>query len=349
MLKYKNTLTQLGNGSFIHLELDKFMEFYFELSNGLQVFPEEADKILGLISEGDGWVSELGRYSEDGRKVTVGIDELNERVKQLMDISGKNIPLCEGEDIKDFVLLTFSTLDLDDILPGGMLSYMGEWTSKRVSSVRARLESNLISGKIERSDWVELTSLTSSFYREIRKVFHTHKMLFNEIKHISNIFRYKKIRYVNGEYNYKLVSSVFKKELGRDVKYTIVPVARMVGWLQSQESTGEHKEIISSLEHGGVFEVRVAGLYKALGYEVTLTPSTGDFGIDILAKSNNGIIGIQCKNYAGNVGVDAVMQAHSGAVYYQCKSSAVVAPNGFTEAAYEMANKLGVELLVLCE
>lgn len=346
-MKYPNPLTKYRSGGFELLELDSFMEFYFEFSDGLKVLPVQAGNIWGIISEGNSWVSELGRYSEDGRKVTIGVEELNQRVVEVREISGVDIPLCEGEELSDFVKLTLSVVSLDIYIPGGILKYVDEWSRERISAVVAKLENGLLNGDLERADWEELVDLTSSFYYEVMKIFYIHRDFQSDFKHLEKIFRNRGLRYINGEYNYKKISSAIKKELGREVVYGILPLARMIDLLLAKNASQDKEKIISTLEVGGDLEDRVAALYKSLGYEVVFTPSTRDFGVDILAKSNNGVVGVQCKNYSGNVGVDAVMQAHSGSAYYNCSSSVVVAPSGFTEAAYEMANKLGVELLVL--
>lgn len=114
------------------------------------------------------------------------------------------------------------------------------------------------------------------------------------------------------------------------------------------EKTKNESYVSSNTSEIGVqFEEKVADLYRKLGYRVSFTPSSGDYGVDLIAESNNMRIGIQCKNHGGNIGVDAVMQANSGALYYDCKNSVVAAPVGFTKRAYEMAGKLNVELLII--
>lgn len=45
------------------------------------------------------------------------------------------------------------------------------------------------------------------------------------------------------------------------------------------------------------FELAVASLYLALGYEVYVTPTTGDRGIDLVAKKGKMKIALQCKRY----------------------------------------------------
>ncbi len=46
---------------------------------------------------------------------------------------------------------------------------------------------------------------------------------------------------------------------------------------------------------GSQFEQELAGLYKRMGYEVVLTPSSGDKGIDIILKRDNHTTIVQCK------------------------------------------------------
>lgn len=103
----------------------------------------------------------------------------------------------------------------------------------------------------------------------------------------------------------------------------------------------------SNHDVGMAFEDYVAKLYSSLGYMVSKTPASGDFGIDLVIKSGCESTAMQLKHYDGSVGVDAVMQAFSGAKYYDCKQAAVLCTSEFTDAAYDMAEKLGVELRVI--
>lgn len=93
------------------------------------------------------------------------------------------------------------------------------------------------------------------------------------------------------------------------------------------------------------FEQICAQLLEDRGYiDVVVTPTSGDYGIDILAERDSIPYAIQCKCYTGNIGVDAVQQAYSGAAFYGNRVPVIMTNSHFTHAAIEMAQKLGVRL-----
>ncbi len=98
---------------------------------------------------------------------------------------------------------------------------------------------------------------------------------------------------------------------------------------------------ISPLE----FERHVAETYRRQGYDVELTRSSGDQGVDVIATAQGQRLGIQCKRYVGVVGNDAVQQAHAGKSYYGCSQAIVVTTGTFTPSARALAEKTGVQLV----
>ncbi|MDD2742987.1 MAG: restriction endonuclease [Rhodocyclaceae bacterium] len=96
---------------------------------------------------------------------------------------------------------------------------------------------------------------------------------------------------------------------------------------------------------GTEFEVFLAGLFRADGYAVELTPSTGDYGADLILVKDVKRIAVQAKRYAGSVGVSAVQEALSGQAYYQCDTAWVVTTGTFTNNALELAKKSGVRMI----
>lgn len=81
------------------------------------------------------------------------------------------------------------------------------------------------------------------------------------------------------------------------------------------------------------------------GWVVQVTPQSGDHGVDLIGRRKGMNIALQCKRYAKPVGNKAVQEAASGAAFYGCQYAAVVATNGYTKAAKELAGSLGVLLL----
>lgn len=96
---------------------------------------------------------------------------------------------------------------------------------------------------------------------------------------------------------------------------------------------------------GYEYEKKCAELLKAKGFSnVTVTPGSGDQGIDVLAKKGKKKYGIQCKYYEGTVGNKAVQEAFAGASFYDCTVAMVITNSKLTEPAKKLAQKLGVEV-----
>lgn len=96
---------------------------------------------------------------------------------------------------------------------------------------------------------------------------------------------------------------------------------------------------------GTEFEKYLAGLLQQLGYLVELTPSTGDYGADLLLSKDGLRIAVQAKCYTGSVGVAAVQEALSGMAYYQCQSAWVITTGNYTNNAIELARQSKVRLI----
>ena len=93
------------------------------------------------------------------------------------------------------------------------------------------------------------------------------------------------------------------------------------------------------------FEHYCSDLLREIGFsDVTLTPASGDYGVDVLAKKDGVTYGIQCKCYADKVGNHAVQEALAGSQFYHRMVAAVLTNNYFTAAAIESARKMNVLL-----
>lgn len=93
------------------------------------------------------------------------------------------------------------------------------------------------------------------------------------------------------------------------------------------------------------FERFVAGLYEEDGYRCKLTPATGDFGADVIARQGNESICIQVKKYSAKVGPASVREALAAKAYYECNNAAVVTNSFFTPSAKKLAGINGVQLI----
>jgi len=96
---------------------------------------------------------------------------------------------------------------------------------------------------------------------------------------------------------------------------------------------------------GVEFEYFLAGLYRSQGFKTEVTPTTGDYGADLILSKDGQRIAVQAKRYIGSVGVSAVQEALSGQAYYQCQTSWVITTGTFTANALELAKKSGVRMI----
>lgn len=98
------------------------------------------------------------------------------------------------------------------------------------------------------------------------------------------------------------------------------------------------------LMSGSEFESFVAKLFKKMGYKTTITKTSGDQGVDVLAQKADFIVAIQAKCYNGVVGNHAIMEAVAGMNYYKANKCMVITNSHFTKSAKELAKANNVEL-----
>ncbi|MCV7441303.1 restriction endonuclease [Mycobacterium paraense] len=85
------------------------------------------------------------------------------------------------------------------------------------------------------------------------------------------------------------------------------------------------------------FEAFVAAQLRTVGWGVTHTASTGDYGVDLVAQKDGTRMAVQCKRQAKAVGVAAVQQVVAGARQHGCDRAVVVTNQAFTKAARQLA------------
>jgi len=94
-----------------------------------------------------------------------------------------------------------------------------------------------------------------------------------------------------------------------------------------------------------VYEIACAKELEIHGWQALVSPIGADQGIDIRANKEGLHIVLQCKLYSNPVGNKAVQEALSGKAFDNANFAVVVAPNGFTRSAVELADSTGVLLV----
>ncbi len=88
---------------------------------------------------------------------------------------------------------------------------------------------------------------------------------------------------------------------------------------------------------GTDFEDYVAARLKRAGWQVSFTPGSGDYGVDLIARRDDRSVAVQCKRLGRPVGVAAVQQVVAGARHHDCTKSIVISNQEFTDAAKKLA------------
>jgi len=155
-----------------------------------------------------------------------------------------------------------------------------------------------------------------------------------KIKNVSpnRLQKYKSER--DGVYEFEnLAYSPTESEMSDNENYTDATL-ELLEPPQKSYSTGEE------------YERYVAVVLAQAGFtDIQMTPATGDYGADIIAVIDGIKMCIQCKMYSNPVGISAVQEIIGAKAHYKCMAAAVVTNSTFTEAAKQLAEENGVQLI----
>lgn len=85
------------------------------------------------------------------------------------------------------------------------------------------------------------------------------------------------------------------------------------------------------------FESYVGTLFESLGYRVTYTPTTGDYGADLILKKGKDVIVVQAKRYKNSIGITAVQEVIPALKMYHANAAWVISNSYYTKAAIKLA------------
>jgi len=93
------------------------------------------------------------------------------------------------------------------------------------------------------------------------------------------------------------------------------------------------------------YEAFCAAQFKKNKWKSEVTQASSDQGVDVVAKKNNKILVAQCKRFNKPVGNKAVQEVVAGIKFYKADIACVIAPNGFTNSAEQLAKSNKVKLI----
>ena len=115
--------------------------------------------------------------------------------------------------------------------------------------------------------------------------------------------------------------------------------------MEKKNAAAEIRTQLNSAVTGEDFEVVLKLIYEQLGYEVSLTKTTGDQGADLVMQKNGTKVVVQAKYYSSPVGNSAVQEVVGALNYYGAQKAIVVTNNSFTNAAVDLARVNNVQLV----
>lgn len=93
------------------------------------------------------------------------------------------------------------------------------------------------------------------------------------------------------------------------------------------------------------FETFLESVFRVLGYNVSTTNTTGDYGVDLLLKKNDSMIAVQTKRHSNNIGNKAVQEVYAGLAHYGADEGWVITNSYFTKSAIIQANSTNIKLV----
>lgn len=95
---------------------------------------------------------------------------------------------------------------------------------------------------------------------------------------------------------------------------------------------------------GKDFEILLKKYFEKLGYMVSLTPTSNDYGADLVMKRHGKVTIVQAKRYKNTVGNSAVQEIVAAKAYYKADKCMVVTNSYFSKNAKNLAKLNHVEL-----
>jgi len=96
---------------------------------------------------------------------------------------------------------------------------------------------------------------------------------------------------------------------------------------------------------GRQFEEFVGTLFASQGYSVKYTPTTGDYGADVILKKGQEVVVVQAKRYKQSVGVKAVQEVIPAIKMYKATAAWVVTNSTYTKQALTLASSNQVRMI----
>lgn len=119
-------------------------------------------------------------------------------------------------------------------------------------------------------------------------------------------------------------------------------------WLRAQaEALARTKREHWTSLSGRQFEIELKKLFEKQEYKASLTPVSGDGGIDIVLKKNGRTTIVQCKAHKRIIGPETIRALHGILVSFKADDAILASTSGFTSGVVAYAQAQGIRLVSL--
>lgn len=173
------------------------------------------------------------------------------------------------------------------------------------------------------------------FFLRMLDIYYAHKPV------IAGLYMNNLVQSISGKKDISVVKIKIEKFLNTVIEKKFRMYGLLDKYMDTIISIHEHyiptNSQIKTKNNGIEFENSTALAFEKLGFLVTKTVQTGDFGADLIASRDAVKICIQCKDHASTIGIKAVQEVVSAKVHYKCTHAMVVANSSFSDAAELLA------------
>lgn len=102
---------------------------------------------------------------------------------------------------------------------------------------------------------------------------------------------------------------------------------------------------IDDVETGVEYEFFIADMLRDDGWDIQMTPGSGDQGADVIATKSKFRVAIQCKLWSSTVGNASVQEVYTAKGFYKCDAGLVVSNAVYSRSARLAATSLSIPLV----
>ena len=146
------------------------------------------------------------------------------------------------------------------------------------------------------------------------------------------------------EDNSKIVDRL-DREFGVEVEFNEGGLDKYIAIIETKIKESDSRFDYSDEMDPYDYEHLCAEEFKKNKWDAEATQGSSDQGVDVIAKKDTRTLVAQCKRFMKPVGNKAVQEIVAGMKYYEATEGVVIAPNGYTNSAKNLAEANNIKLI----